>query len=100
MNNNNNVYTFSKLFKTVRRHTVSGRQDRSNSDGSQKSCKVRSANIGKDNIQRPFYRDDIFYGGSLHRLPHYKSQVPINSIECEFLLVSKLMSLIQKYSAS
>lgn len=25
--------------------------------------------------QRPFYRDDIFYGGSLNRLPHYKSQV-------------------------
>ncbi|XP_048511572.1 monocarboxylate transporter 14 isoform X2 [Athalia rosae] len=60
---------------TTRRHTVSGRRDRANSDTSQKSYRSRHASQAKENIQRPFYRDDIFYGGSLHRLPHYKSQM-------------------------
>ncbi|XP_068992054.1 monocarboxylate transporter 14 isoform X5 [Neodiprion pinetum] len=57
-----------------RRHTVCVRRDRSNSDTSQKFYKSRPATASKDNIQRPFYRDDIFYGGSLRRLSHYKSQ--------------------------
>ncbi|KAK2589234.1 hypothetical protein KPH14_002036 [Odynerus spinipes] len=61
---------------TVRRHTISGRRLRADSDCSQKSlraCNKRNA-TNKD-PQRPFYRDDIFYGGSLNRLPHYKSQL-------------------------
>ncbi|KAH0955530.1 hypothetical protein HN011_010929 [Eciton burchellii] len=52
-----------------RRHTISGRRIRTDSECSQKSSKRNP----KD-PQRPFYRDDIFYGGSLNRLPHYRSQ--------------------------
>ncbi|XP_023288004.1 monocarboxylate transporter 3 [Orussus abietinus] len=60
---------------TIRRHTISERHLRANSDGSQKSLRTsRRGTLTKD-TQRPFYRDDIFYGGSLHRLPHYKSQL-------------------------
>ncbi|KAF3422609.1 hypothetical protein E2986_02716 [Frieseomelitta varia] len=60
---------------SIRRHTISGRRLRADSDCSQKSLKVgnRRNPFSKD-PQRPFYRDDIFYGGSLNRLPHYKSQ--------------------------
>ncbi|XP_076637809.1 monocarboxylate transporter 14 isoform X2 [Colletes latitarsis] len=60
---------------TIRRHTISGRRLRADSECSQKSLKVgnRRNPFNKD-PQRPFYRDDIFYGGSLNRLPHYKSQ--------------------------
>ncbi|XP_033228511.1 monocarboxylate transporter 10-like isoform X2 [Belonocnema kinseyi] len=59
---------------TIRRHTISGR--RRSSDISHKNLKLsngRSPPV-KDH-QRPFYRDDIFYGGSLSRLPHYRSQI-------------------------
>ncbi|XP_026668305.1 uncharacterized protein LOC108623674 isoform X3 [Ceratina calcarata] len=60
---------------TIRRHTISGRRMRADSDCSQKSLKMgnRRNPFSKD-PQRPFYRDDIFYGGSLNRLPHYRSQ--------------------------
>ncbi|OAD56098.1 Monocarboxylate transporter 12 [Eufriesea mexicana] len=65
---------------TIRRHTISGRRLRADSDCSQKSLKVgnRRNPFNKD-PQRPFYRDDIFYGGSLNRLPHYKSQTIFKS---------------------
>ncbi|XP_020297380.1 monocarboxylate transporter 12 isoform X2 [Pseudomyrmex gracilis] len=55
---------------TIRRHTIS--RLRTNSECSQKSLRMGKRNP-KD-PQRPFYRDDIFYGGSLMRLPHYRSQ--------------------------
>ncbi|XP_018047910.1 PREDICTED: monocarboxylate transporter 10 isoform X2 [Atta colombica] len=55
---------------TIRRHTIS--RLRTNSECSQKSLRMSKRN-SKD-PQRPFYRDDIFYGGSLNRLPHYRSQ--------------------------
>ncbi|XP_071560079.1 monocarboxylate transporter 12 isoform X2 [Temnothorax nylanderi] len=57
---------------TSRRHTISGRRLRADSECSQKSLRTGKRN-SKD-PQRPFYRDDIFYGGSLNRLPHYRSQ--------------------------
>ncbi|XP_011171219.1 monocarboxylate transporter 3 isoform X2 [Solenopsis invicta] len=57
---------------TIRRHTISGRRLRTDSECSQKSFRMGKRN-SKD-PQRPFYRDDIFYGGSLNRLPHYRSQ--------------------------
>lgn len=57
---------------TIRRHTISGRRLRTGSECSQKSLRMDRRN-SKD-TQRPFYRDDIFYGGSLYRLPHYRSQ--------------------------
>nr|XP_034177098.1 monocarboxylate transporter 3 isoform X2 [Osmia lignaria] len=60
---------------TIRRHTISGRRLRADSDCSQKSLKVgNKRNPFSKDPQRPFYRDDIFYGGSLNRLPHYRSQ--------------------------
>ncbi|XP_011263721.1 monocarboxylate transporter 12 [Camponotus floridanus] len=58
---------------TIRRHTIhSARRLRTDSECSQKSLKMGKRNP-KD-PQRPFYRDDIFYGGSLNRLSHYRSQ--------------------------
>ncbi|KAL0106926.1 hypothetical protein PUN28_015444 [Cardiocondyla obscurior] len=57
---------------TIRRHTISGRRLRADSECSQKSLRMGKRN-SKD-PQRPFYRDDIFYGGSLNRLSHYRSQ--------------------------
>ncbi|KAK0077459.1 hypothetical protein PV325_003938 [Microctonus aethiopoides] len=59
---------------TVRRHTISGRRE----NGSELSLKKAGGNKRNSTArdpQRPFYRDDIFYGGSLARLPHYKSQL-------------------------
>ncbi|XP_011504318.1 PREDICTED: monocarboxylate transporter 12 isoform X2 [Ceratosolen solmsi marchali] len=61
---------------TIRRHTISDRRSRANSVTSHKSFKIerRRGSTAKE-PQRPFYRDDIFYGGSLNRLPHYRSQM-------------------------
>ncbi|EZA47787.1 Monocarboxylate transporter [Ooceraea biroi] len=66
---------------TSRRHTISGRRIRTDSE-----CSQRSLKMGKRNSrdpQRPFYRDDIFYEGSLNRLAHYRSQMnrPIYNIK-------------------
>ncbi|XP_014479782.1 PREDICTED: monocarboxylate transporter 7-like, partial [Dinoponera quadriceps] len=58
----------------TRRHTISGRRLRTDSECSQKSLRSGRRNQPNRDPQRPFYRDDIFYGGSLNRLPHYKSQ--------------------------
>lgn len=58
----------------VRRHTISGRRDHGSQLSLKKAGSKRHQPTSKD-PQRPFYRDDIFYGGSLARLPHYKSQV-------------------------
>ncbi|KAI4487264.1 PREDICTED: uncharacterized protein LOC106793402 [Polistes canadensis] len=61
---------------TIRRHTINGRRPRADSDCSQKSLRVcNRRNTPSKDPQRPFYRDDIFYGGSLNRLAHYKSQL-------------------------
>ncbi|XP_034944405.1 monocarboxylate transporter 13-like isoform X2 [Chelonus insularis] len=57
----------------VRRHTISGRRDQHGSQLSLKKAGKR--HFTSRDPQRPFYRDDIFYGGSLARLPHYKSQL-------------------------
>lgn len=66
------------IFQT-RRHTISGRRLRTDSECSQKSLRSGKRNQPNKDPQRPFYRDDIFYGGSLNRLPHYKSQVTLIS---------------------
>ncbi|KAH0534489.1 monocarboxylate transporter 12 [Cotesia glomerata] len=58
----------------VRRHTISGRRDHGSQLSLKKAGSKRHQPTSKD-PQRPFYRDDIFYGGSLARLPHYKSQL-------------------------
>ncbi|CAD6215459.1 GSCOCG00011200001-RA-CDS [Cotesia congregata] len=59
---------------TFRRHTISGRRDHGSQLSLKKAGSKRHQPTSKD-PQRPFYRDDIFYGGSLARLPHYKSQL-------------------------
>ncbi|XP_014205911.1 monocarboxylate transporter 4 [Copidosoma floridanum] len=59
---------------TIRRHTMSTRRSRADSVTSHKSFKQLDKRRGSRDTQRPFYRDDIFYGGSLNRLPHYRSQ--------------------------
>ncbi|XP_016840676.1 monocarboxylate transporter 14 isoform X2 [Nasonia vitripennis] len=62
---------------TIRRHTISDRRSRADSVSSHKSltkADKRRGSTAKE-PQRPFYRDDIFYGGSLNRLPHYRSQL-------------------------
>ncbi|XP_029177418.1 monocarboxylate transporter 7 isoform X3 [Nylanderia fulva] len=61
-----------RLNGKIRRHSVSARRIRTDSECSQKSLRMGKRNP-KD-PQRPFYRDDIFYGGSLNRLSHYRSQ--------------------------
>ena len=55
---------------------MSDRRSRADSVTSHKSFKTekRRGSTTKE-PQRPFYRDDIFYGGSLNRLPHYRSQI-------------------------
>lgn len=53
-----------------RRHTVSGRQKGTESlTGSRKGSKA--------DVSRPLYRDDIFFSGSMHKLPQYRSQTSI-----------------------
>ncbi|XP_029177419.1 monocarboxylate transporter 7 isoform X4 [Nylanderia fulva] len=68
---NGKVPTVTSIYK-IRRHSVSARRIRTDSECSQKSLRMGKRNP-KD-PQRPFYRDDIFYGGSLNRLSHYRSQ--------------------------
>jgi len=55
-----------------------GKRTRTTSD-----CSSRSRDVGI----RPFYRDDIFFSASLHRLPQYTSQVRVQT-SCLFLKVS------------
>lgn len=53
-----------------RRHTVSGRQKGTESlTGSRKGS--------KHDVSRPMYRDDIFFSGSMNKLPQYRSQTSI-----------------------
>ncbi|EAA44794.4 AGAP003205-PA [Anopheles gambiae str. PEST] len=54
-----------------RRHTVSGR--RPNEPASSRHGSRRTLNDGA----RPMYRDDIFFTGSLARIPQYKSQTSL-----------------------
>lgn len=58
---------------TARRHTVSGRRPniQANGGGATKKDK-RSTHLGSS--IRPLYRDDIFFSGSLVRIPGYQSQ--------------------------
>lgn len=56
--------------QTGRRHTVSGRRPGVDSQpSSRKGSKI--------DVSRPMYRDDIFFSGSLAKLPQYKSQTSL-----------------------
>lgn len=61
---------------TARRHTVSGRRPNIQPNGTQKKEKRGASNqFGSSN--RPLYRDDIFFSGSLIRIPGYQSQTSL-----------------------
>lgn len=55
---------------TGRRHTVSGRRPGTDSH-------TNSRRGSKHDVSRPLYRDDIFFSGSLAKLPQYRSQTSI-----------------------
>ena len=55
---------------TGRRHTVSGRRPGTDSQ-------TNSRRGSKHDVSRPLYRDDIFFSGSLAKLPQYRSQTSI-----------------------
>lgn len=61
---------------TARRHTVSGRRPNIQPNGTAKKDKRPVHNhFGSSN--RPLYRDDIFFSGSLLRIPGYQSQTSL-----------------------
>jgi hypothetical protein len=53
-----------------RRHTVSGRRPGTDSHSS-------SRRGSRHDVSRPMYRDDIFFSGSLAKLPQYRSQTSL-----------------------
>lgn len=60
---------------TARRHTVSGRRPIIHLASAQKKESRRHNQFGSSN--RPLYRDDIFFSGSLLRIPQYQSQTSL-----------------------
>lgn len=61
---------------TARRHTVSGRRPNIQApNGAAKKDKRTPQQFGSSN--RPLYRDDIFFSGSLTRIPGYQSQTSL-----------------------
>ncbi|XP_055316717.1 monocarboxylate transporter 3 [Sitodiplosis mosellana] len=61
---------------TARRHTVSGRRPNILANGTAKKER-RSAHQHLGSSNRPLYRDDIFFSGSLVRIPGYQSQTSL-----------------------
>lgn len=55
---------------TGRRHTVSGRRPGTDSQ-------TNSRRESRHDVSRPMYRDDIFFSGSLAKLPQYRSQTSL-----------------------
>lgn len=64
---------------TARRHTVSGRRPNIQTNGTAKKEKDRrnAAHQQFGSSNRPLYRDDIFFSGSLVRIPGYQSQTSL-----------------------
>lgn len=66
---------------TERRHTVSGRRPNIQTNGAtakkDKSITQRAAHQHFGSTNRPLYRDDIFFSGSLLRIPGYQSQTSL-----------------------
>lgn len=61
---------------TARRHTVSGRRPNIQANGTTKKER-RAAHQHFGSSNRPLYRDDIFFSGSLVRIPGYQSQTSL-----------------------
>lgn len=62
---------------TARRHTVSGRRPNIQTNGTAKPKDRRGAHQHFGSSTRPLYRDDIFFSGSLVRIPGYQSQTSL-----------------------
>lgn len=62
---------------TARRHTVSGRRPNIQANGTAKQKDRRGAHQHFGSSNRPLYRDDIFFSGSLVRIPGYQSQTSL-----------------------
>lgn len=60
---------------TTRRHTVSGRRPIIHVGTKRESKRQHQHAFGSSN--RPLYRDDIFFSGSLLRIPQYQSQTSL-----------------------
>lgn len=75
--------TQRKRNRTVSEASSSGTGNRSRR-GTVTECMIRSrrgtiTQLLDDSVNRPMYRDDIFFSASLHRLPQYKSEVIITT---------------------
>lgn len=55
------------IIMTNRRHTLTEKRSRTTSE-----------NVTSSDVNRPMYRDDIFFGASLTRLPQYTSQTSLS----------------------
>lgn len=66
----NEVRAIIAAAATGRRHTVSGRRPGTDSQ-------TNSRRGSRHDVSRPMYRDDIFFSGSLAKLPQYRSQTSI-----------------------
>lgn len=62
---------------TARRHTVSGRRPNIQTNGTSTKKDRRGAHQHFGSSNRPLYRDDIFFSGSLIRIPGYQSQTSL-----------------------
>ncbi|CRK96937.1 CLUMA_CG010346, isoform A [Clunio marinus] len=62
-----------------RRHTVSGRRPGSEiqANSRQSDSQANSRRGSRADVSRPLYRDDIFFSGSLAKLPQYRSQTSL-----------------------
>lgn len=58
-----------------RRHTVSEKRPRAISESH--GARSRRSTLTATEVNRPLYRDDIFFGASLSRLPQYTSQTSV-----------------------
>lgn len=62
---------------TARRHTVSGRRPNLQNAAAAAEKKNRRGHQHFGSSNRPLYRDDIFFSGSLVRIPQYQSQTSL-----------------------
>lgn len=66
----NEVKAIIVAAQTGRRHTMSGKRPGTDSQ-------TNSRRGSRQDVSRPMYRDDIFFSGSLAKLPQYRSQTSI-----------------------
>ncbi|XP_030373393.1 monocarboxylate transporter 4 [Scaptodrosophila lebanonensis] len=76
---NDNLLELESKAVTIqaRRHTVSGRRPIINVAGKRGAAPANDSHHGQTSKSRPMYRDDIFFTGSLTRIPQYQSQTSL-----------------------